>query len=313
LTVIVACPVCGNTDFRLLRAPADLDVESHIRQRFVEARLGRSPAGLEAMDLTHFMHGDPAAVSICTMCGTLRRSDEPPLDYESDHYDSVLLRHLYRRYRNAFARKRHYYEPLLPSHAEVLEIGSHVGAFLETAEEWGWKPIGLDIGAETTAFARQQGGSVKQIALEDYSPRSKPLDAVFIWNCFEQLDDPRRTLAEAASRLARHGLLVLRVPNGDYYREHIFRERGPASLLSLGYNNLLGFPYLNGYNPASLKQLLHAMDFEPLVTLPASLLTPPYPEMKPSLEKEWRRVEAAPKRDGAAQSPWIEIAARRLE
>src|SRR5262249_22810727 len=152
----------------------------------------------------------------------------------------------YPRYREAFERKRQIYRPLLPPAAEVLEIGSHLGAFLEVAENWGWKPIGLDIGAETGAFAKRQGATIKRAELAEFSPRLRRLDAVFIWNCFEQLEDPQRILAESRQRVAEHGLIVLRVPNGDFYR-----RSAPRQWRSLTYNNLLGFPYLNGYGIAS--------------------------------------------------------------
>ncbi len=260
------------------------------------------------MDLTQFMHGSPAAVVMCTKCGTLRRCDQEPANYESDRYDPALMRHLYPRYLRAFERKRPHYEPLLPPRAEILEIGSHVGAFLEAAEDWGWKPIGLDIGADTSEFARRQGATVKRIALTDYRPRIRPLDAVFIWNCFEQLDDPRGNLEEARRLVTPHGLVVLRVPNGDFYRKRI--RRGRNRLRSLGYNNLLGFPYLHGYGLGSLERLLRSANFEPIASFATSLLVPPYPEMSEPLSQEWGRLEKEAEHGSARRSPWIEVVGR---
>jgi hypothetical protein len=93
----------------------------------------------------------------------------------------------------------HFFRPmvekkaLLREHADVLEIGSHLGGFLQTAEQWGWRPTGLDIGASTSSFARRQGLSTKRRAIGDYFPHRRS-DAVYIWNCFEQLDDPSAIL-----------------------------------------------------------------------------------------------------------------------
>lgn len=245
---------------------------------------------------------------MCARCGTLRRWDEHRANYETDQYDAELLRLVYPRYLQAFERKRPRYEPLLRPRAEVLEIGSHVGAFLEAAENWGWKPIGLDIGAETSAFARRQGATVKRVALEDYSAQLRPVDAVFIWNCFEQLGDPQCSLKEARRLLARHGLVVLRVPNGEFYRQRI--GGGRRWLPSLGYNNLLGFPYLNGYGVDALERLLRDAQFEPISTFATCLLTPPYPEMNPPLRHQWRTIEKQAERGEARGSPWIEIVGR---
>ena len=285
-----------------------MEHEAFERYRFATLRLGHEPEGLEGMDLTHFMHGGPAKVTACTNCGTLHRRGERPATYESDRYDGALLRHLYPRYLQAFERKRTRYQSLLRAHAEVLEIGSHVGAFLESAETWGWRPIGLDIGVETSEFAQRQGATVKRLALADYTPCLRSFDAVFIWNCFEQLDDPRRSLREAQRLLSRHGLVVLRVPNAEYYCQHIARNK--RWLPSLGYNNLLGFPYLNGYSLDSLERLLRSANFEPIATFATNLLTPPYPDMGARMSEEWKNLETEAECAPPRASPWIEVAAR---
>jgi SAM-dependent methyltransferase len=304
----VACPVCGGQTFRALREAIEIERESLRRYRFAASRLGHAPVGLEGMDLTQFMHGSPAKVMACKGCGTLHRADEPTATYESDRYDSALLRHLYPRYLQAFERKRKHYQPLLRPHAEVLEVGSHTGAFLQSAETWGWKPTGLDIGTETSKFAQRQGAAVKRLPLAEYTPRLQLFDAVFIWNCFEQLDDPRRCLSEAQRLLNRHGLVVLRVPNGDFYSQHVATDQ--RWFPSLGYNNLLGFPYLIGYSLGSLERLLRSSDFEPIATFATNLLTPPYPEMSARVREEWRSLEIEAEHTAPTASPWIEVVAR---
>jgi hypothetical protein len=117
------------------------------------------------------------------------------------------LSHLYPRYVRAFEGKCSQYLPELRNNAEILELGSHLGAFLQTAEEWGWRPTGLDIGESTCAFARN-----------------------------------RRSFPHAATVI-------------------------PQTALNLpGYNNLLGFPYLHGYTPATLDRFLRAHRFDLVAT-----------------------------------------------
>jgi hypothetical protein len=219
------------------------------------------------------------------------------------------MQHLYPRYREAFERKRDHFQPLLPPGAEVLEVGSHLGAFLESAETWGWKPIGLDIGRDTSAFARRQGGLVKQVSLDDYSPAGRP-DAIFIWNCFEQFEDPWQTMIRTRSMLSRHGLVVIRVPNAEFYRRPVI---GASKWLrALSYNNLLGFPYLNGYTLKGLKRLLGSTGFETIAAFATSLLTPPYPEVNRNLHREWYQTRLETEDRGAAGGPWIEIVGRAV-
>jgi hypothetical protein len=305
----VSCPVCGAITHYIVRSRSEVELESRLRARFVEARLGHAPVGLEAMDLTEFMHGGPAEIVACAVCGTLRRKEQYAAQYDLDRYDSTLMEHLYPRYRDAFARKRDHFQPLLRPAAEVLEVGSHLGAFLEVAETWGWKPTGLDIGRETSAFARRQGGSVKRVSLDGYSPAGR-LDAIFIWNCFEQLENPWDTLRYARNLLSRHGIVVLRVPNAEFYRHPVHR---PAQWFrALSYNNLLGFPYLNGYSLDALTRLLEFTGFEVVASFATSLVTPPYPEIGPEVRKEWYRVRTETEHDGAASGPWIEIVGRAV-
>lgn len=259
------------------------------------------------MDLTRFMHDGPAEIVSCSHCGTIRRNEQQAAHYEADHYDSDLMRHLYPRYRQAFAEKQDHYRSLLPPGAEVLEVGSHLGAFLEVAEGWGWRATGLDIGLETSAFARRHGGSVRRTSLAAYSSVRRP-DAIFVWNCFEQVEDPWDLMIRARSLLARHGVVVLRVPNAEFYRRSTLGARD--WLRALGYNNLLGFPYLNGYRLGALQRLLDSTGFEAIASFSASLLTPPYPEMSKRVRREWVETRTETERLGAAASPWIEIVGR---
>jgi hypothetical protein len=276
-----------------------MERENEIRESFVTERLGHRAEDPENMDLTKFMHGGPARLLRCECCGLLSRDEESRAHYEDDLYDPALMRHLYPRYVRAFEQKRGLYQPLLRANAEVLEVGSHLGAFLQTAEEWGWRPTGLDIGAATSEFARRQGGTVKRVSLDDYSPRLRRPEAIFIWNCFEQLEQPGALLRRARAMLARHGLLVVRVPNAEFYLRE--RERRAGRRL-LGYNNLLGFPYRFGYSRGSLQRVLARSGFTPVSMHESGLLTPPYPDLSRRIRQEWKTV-----RDSGA---WIEIVCR---
>ena len=73
------------------------------------------------------------------------------------------------------------------------------------------------------------------------------------------------------------------------------------------YNNLLGFPYLNGYSLHTLNWLLLSTGFKVIRSFAASLLTPPYPEMTQQLRREWQQTRAQSEHLGAVKSPWIEV------
>jgi SAM-dependent methyltransferase len=308
-----SCPICGFEEFAVSAPAGQIHRECTLRESFVMERLDHRPQGTEAMDLTRFMHGGRGRLISCLHCGLLSRQGNTAAHYDSDLYDPDLMRHLYPRYLRAFEEKQTQYRHLLEARAEVLELGSHLGAFLQTAEQWGWRPIGLDIGASTSSFARRQGLPVKRLAIEDYSPRNRQ-DAVFIWNCFEQLDDPSAALRESHRLLKPHGLLVVRVPNVQFYqriRKQLIDGSSRRSLRLLGYNNLLGFPYLHGFTPDLLDRLLRANGFHPAMLHNSSLLTPPYPDLSIKIRREWGAVRKELEFSRIADGPWIELVGYR--
>jgi len=141
------------------------------------------------------------------------------------------------------------------------------------------------------------------------------MDALFIWNCFEQIEDPGSTLASAYCLLKRHGLLVVRVPNVSFYESWRAQIRSNvAAWRSLAYNNLLGFPYLFGYTPAVLTRLLLRHGFASVATHNSSLLTLPFPDMPEEVERESSSLNRAlGARSESLSGPWIEVVCRRRE
>jgi SAM-dependent methyltransferase len=319
--VSIFCPACGSHNFVETQNRHEIDRENQIRDTFVYERLDHRPDSVELMDLTEFMHGGPARLLSCRRCGLVLRDEAVSPHYEDDLYDPDLLTHLYPRYLNAFRRKERPYRTLLEPGAQVLEVGSHLGAFLQTAEEWNWQPIGLDVGEDTTRFARKRGLTVRRTSLDDAHFHHR-LSAVFFWNCFEQLEDPASALTAAGSLLERHGLLVVRVPNVGFYkqwRRELRHGRSRQALRHLGYNTLLGFPYQYGYTTPSLLRLLARSGFQPIEGHNSTLLTLPVPDPPHWMQRESaamnrdvqhlrRTGDAAPQ---TVAGPWIEIVCRR--
>lgn len=165
------CPSCGYRVFMPLFPRREMRMEIEIRSRFVRDRLDHKPKPAELMDLTEFMHGGPEGLLACRACGLVIRDESRDASYTTDFYDPDLLQHLYPRYLQAFREKRDNYQDLLGPHAELIEVGSHLGAFLQAAEESGWRPTGLDVGKFTSEFAAGCGLRVKREAIEYTGPR----------------------------------------------------------------------------------------------------------------------------------------------
>jgi hypothetical protein len=217
----------------------------------------------------------------------------------------------YPRYVQAFRNKVAGYRPLLRPNADVVELGPHLGGFLQTAEEWDWRSVGVDVGVDTTAFMRRNGLTVRHAALEDARIRDRSCDALFIWNCFEQLIEPMDTLRTAHGLLKKHGLLIVRVPNLAFYEE--FRHSRGLGRKALAYNNLLGFPYLYGYTLENLNRLLASAGFTYERGFNSELVT----NVSARVAREQARVSrlvgdwSSRTSRSTLTGPWIEAAYRR--
>lgn len=311
-----SCPACGGHNFLAAGSAAALQAEVEERNAFVSSRLRRKATRAELKDLTDFMHDGQARMLACARCGLLLRDEEQTratASYEEDPNDPGVMQHVYPRYLTSFRNKAPAYRERLRSHASVVELGPHLGAFLQAAEEWDWRPVGLDIGRDTSDFACRQGLTVRRETIEDTKIPAGSADGVFIWNCFEQLAEPHRTLTAARRLLRHHGLLGLRVPNAANWID-FRRGKDPFSRGVLAWNNLLGFPYLYGYNKANLTRLVRRFGFEPVNTFHSELLTMPFPDPSNDVIAEQKAISDETGnlvRGGLIESPWIELLFRR--
>lgn len=275
------CPVCGREAEPFLELE-EIAAELDFRREFFASRLFDAPTHAPLRDLTEVVRAVPAAIDQCPLCGTLiRRESTTANPYEDDHYDDATLWRLFREHRTAFQAKRSDYQPLLPAGAKVLEIGSYVGGFLAAASEWGWTPVGLDVGKDPTRFTRSLGLNATQSTMERYEGPSNGLDGVFFWNCFEQLTDPWRALETASNVIKPGGVVVIRVPDAGFYLRH----RELARELP-GYNCLLGFPHLFGFTDASLQRMARRASLRLARVLRRPVIRPLRAQMM-----EWAQVE----------------------
>jgi SAM-dependent methyltransferase len=301
-------PVCGASCSEIVASEGDVAAEIELRRSFFLSRLTGSVDARDLRDLTEMTTNDAAAIYDCA-CGVLVRDDpkRTPARFARDEYDEHTLRRLYALHVETFVAKESI-RSLLPSGSRVLEIGSYVGGFLETARRWNWIATGVDIGRDTAHFTREKGYDVTTERFErcDFPPES--FDGVFIWNCFEQLTNPLEVL-EIVRRIVKPGApLAIYVPDADVYRDaqRAFAAGEPRSAVSpvvqqLAYNNLLGFPHHFGYGRRSLTSLLATCGFAVESIEAAPAIRPLREKLTPEAKKEEERVEAA----------WLQVVGRK--
>jgi SAM-dependent methyltransferase len=323
------CPNCGAENLGEFLSEEAIRIEGVIRAQFVLDRTEKTPGRAERKDLTDFAHGASARLLECPGCSILVRDEAKAgavETYVEDAYDPTAMERLLPRYVEAFRDREQPYRALLNPGAEVLEIGPHLGAFLQVATEWGWKPVGVDVGKDTARFVNEHGCVTYNRAVEECRFPDTYFDGAFVWNCFEQIPDPGRTLAEIHRIVKPGGPLVLRTPNALFYSvcERFLRSRDPGEvsnwvMRALGYNNLLAFPYLYGYRSQILNEMAMRRGFSCESAINSELITLPFPELQEwvveenrattAVLREWSELQPYESK-GELIGPWMEIVYR---
>jgi 2-polyprenyl-3-methyl-5-hydroxy-6-metoxy-1,4-benzoquinol methylase len=245
------CPSCGRACSETIATRDEVAREIVVRDVFYRRRLGlQSRRDADRRDVLDVAFARPATVHRCTHCDIFVRSDGGASEaiFASDRYSERTLESLRRFHEASFAAKE-WLPELLPRGARVLEVGSYVGGFLDVARSLDWDATGLDIGEDTTRFTRERGHQVGAASLEELELPARAFDAVFIWNCFEQLSEPRRVLERSRELVSPGGLVVIRTPDASLYSAKHDDQR------FLAYSNLLGFPHRYGFTRRSLERL----------------------------------------------------------
>jgi SAM-dependent methyltransferase len=304
------CPACGSDEAETIASADEIRAEVEALWNFHLARREQSVPVTELFDRAFFSQPAPLRIARCTGCGTLYRDPRESTrslreTYERDEPEEHVLAELLAAQRSMYEAQARRLAAISGRAGNGLELGSYVGGFLAAARQAGWSFTGVDVSEAANDFARAQGFDVITGTLDD-APCG-PYDAIVIWNCFDQLPDPRATLRAAHRRLRDNGLLALRVPNGACYAR--FRTHASARAL-LAWNNLLAFPYRQGFTPESLTQLVSAEGFKVVEVRGDGLA-----RIADQWTKKWARIEERLVKNrlvSVGLAPWVEAYGERL-
>jgi SAM-dependent methyltransferase len=316
---ITPCPVCGGNAGTQFAGPLEVRAELEQLWAFHTRRLrGDTPPSM-LLDRVAFSQQPPLRVESCDSCGLLfrnprERAEQLVETYSSEAPPDAVLRSLLDSQRASAVAQARRLTRLFGRTGTGLEIGSYVGAFLAAARDEGWSFSGMDVNAHAIAFARTQGFEARTGSI-DQSPPDLQYDVVAFWNCFDQLPDPGAAANVARQRLSAGGMIVVRVPNGAFYRawrRHLATPLRPIARSALAYSNLLGFPYRHGFSPRSLAVLLERSHFVVERAIGDSLVPVADRWTLDWSAAEERLIKLLLKRLPAPLSPWIEVYARAV-
>ena len=326
-----SCHICGGVETEQICSSGEVDAQLEFLRRFHRRRL-RHPTESALKDRVEFTQEYITAIVACRDCGLVCRAPRPSAGAITDAYSEDQYGHehlsseftLQRRWAGAKVRSLESRLQCPPSRIPfVVEAGSFVGGFLWAGRERGWRMMGVDPGKEVTSFCRDRGLDVWCGPLIEAPIEPETVDAVAIWNTFDQLPNPDSTLAAARQMLVRHGILVIRVPNGSSFRRLMTWQKRRAEPMkswvtaALAWNNLLGFPYIYGYTIRTMDQLLARHGFARLGIYPDTLMALADEESTLWAQCEERilkwvwltaaRAEQTWEKDDDHLAPWLDI------
>lgn len=145
----------------------------------------------------------------CRECGLVYANPRPSADDVIDSYTAVVDQvYVEEREGRELTFRRHldHLESQLSinGRGRLLDVGCHVGVFLEEAQARGWDAWGVEPSEWAVAQAREHDLQVIQGTLEDAEFPDDHFDLVTLWDVIEHLSDPMGELRQIA-RIVRPG------------------------------------------------------------------------------------------------------------
>lgn len=317
---ITRCPVCDSTNSSELANREAIQEEVERLWAFHEHRLREGVPPESLSDRVVFSQDPPLRLAQCGSCGHVYRDPRERRESLQAVYDDTtpaesVLHTLFETQRVACAAQAQRLMNVVGKPGRGLEVGSYFGGFLAAARDCGWRFEGIDVSERATAFMLREGFTVSCGEITSVTT-SRPYDVIAIWNTFEQLYDSRAVVVAAHRLLRARGTLVVRIPNGRFYALWRERLRGPMSGVAervLAHNNLLSFPYRQGFTSRSLERLLHWGGFE-VVHVFGDTLVPVADQWTTAFGAAEERVVKRLERllQHGWHAPWVEVYARAV-
>ena len=215
----VRCNLCGADD-TIVRFPTTIpEVNGH-------------PADPEHFYCTTLSYGEHYRIVQCKHCGLVytdprRRTDVVMTDYE------LVVDTRYEAEREGrvltFQRNIRPLEAMTPERNghRLLDVGAHVGVFVEVARERGWDAWGVEPSRWAVEQGRKRGLNMIQGTLHGAEFDSASFDVVTMWDVVEHLPDPMGDIREALRILKPGGILCLHTIDVESRFARLMGKRWP--------------------------------------------------------------------------------------
>ena len=199
----VACNLCGgnaNTQVYASRLPdlSDRDVQ-------------------EIFACTSSAYGECGPIVRCNACGFMYQNPQPDPEWILSAYEDVVDT----RYDDEREGRIHTFSRelkqlrRLTQPGRLLDVGSHVGVFVEVAGKLGWVAEGVEPSRWAAQVAQSRGLAVTSGTLDDLHVAPGSYDLITLWDVIEHLPDPAAELRRLHGYLRPGGLLAVSTMDVD--------------------------------------------------------------------------------------------------
>ncbi len=244
----VACNLCGSRDSKVLYPSTLSD--------------GLDRGNVERFRCTSSGYGKHDTIVKCQNCGLVyvnphREASAILHDYE-EVVDELYLEEREGRVLT-FRRNLRPLEELMPPERgrRLLDVGCHIGVFLEIAQERGWEAWGVEPSHWAAREARSRGLRVIEGTLDDVHLADEFFDVITMWDVIEHLTNPLEDLRKSYRLLKKGGLICI----------HTINIESPLARLMGRHWPWLMEMHLYYFSPRTLTAMLRKVGFTVVKTI----------------------------------------------
>ncbi len=245
----VNCNLCGASDAIALY-PSTLADEKHT-------------LSIEALQCTNLGYGIHGPVVQCQHCGLVYINPRPNGSEVLNDYQAVVDELYVQELEGRVLTFRRHLRPLEqivgpPRGKRLLDVGCHVGVFVDVAQQRGWEAWGVEPSRWAAEQAQAQGLRVANGTLHTFDFEDASFDVITLWDVIEHVLDPKTELCKVYQLLRPGGIVVLHTIDIESPFARIMGRRWPW-LMEM---------HLYYFSPRTLRRMLESLGFEVLYSSP---------------------------------------------
>ena len=147
------------------------------------------------------------------------------------------------------------------SSGKLLDVGTNMGFFLRKAREAGYVTYGVEPSPALSEIARNEFGlDIQTSFLESANFPEKSFDVITLIDVFEHVTNPNDLLSVSQKLLKDDGILVIKVPNGDY--NHFKMKLGKLTGKGKNMDIWDCCEHVVHYTPRTFRKMVEKFGFE---------------------------------------------------